>query len=115
MTWTRCDLLIAAALPELISALDDSAADIRRRAAEALGLVAQGQTAEVTSRLASRLAHMLAVGDETQEVKREAALSIARLATDGEGVVDALTGTSYSALHFVPPFMLPNTSNVELC
>ncbi len=92
----------------MISALDDSTDDIRRRAAEALGLVAQGQAADVTSRLASRLAHMLAADVETHEVKREAALSIARLATSGEGVVEALKGTCYSAYHFCLVVPAPN-------
>ena len=91
-----CPPLLAAGIPELTRALGDSNNDIRRRAAEALGLVAQGQAAEVTGRLVSRLAQVLAVDDESQEVKREAALSIARLATDAEGVVDALKGTHCS-------------------
>ena len=84
-----------AGLPELTDALEDQNDDIRRRAAEALGLVAQGQTKEVIRPLASRLAHMLVIDDETQEVKREASLSLARLATDAEGVVDALKGARY--------------------
>ena len=69
--------------------------DLRRRAAEALGLAGQGAGAPGRAGLAGRLAALLATDPEA-EVRREAALSLGRLATDGAGVVEALAGASPS-------------------
>ena len=79
-----------AALPELLACLEESGMDERRRAAEALGTVGQGLEPGAATRLAARLAALLA-DDAEGEVRREAALSLARLGRDGDGVVQALS------------------------
>ena len=77
------------ALPELLAHLSDEVEDVRRRAAEAIGLAGQAAGDDVAYELATRLAVLLEE-DGSAEVRREAAFSLGRLASDGEGVVDAL-------------------------
>ena len=52
----------------------------------------QAAGAEQAAGLAARLAGLLAAGEHT-DVRREAALALARLGSEGEGVVDALQAT----------------------
>ena len=69
----------AGAIPELTGALGDEDDDVRRRAAEALGLVGQNcqaggmpWAASEAAVLAGRLAACLGAADETSDVRREA-------------------------------------------
>lgn len=64
--------------------------DLVPTAAEALGSVGQRLPQPEVAALAGRLGALLAADDETPDVRREAALSLARLASDGEGVIAAL-------------------------
>ena len=84
------------ALPELLTHLSDEVEDVRRRAAEAIGLAGQAAGDDVAYGLATQLAVLLAQ-DGSAEVRREAAFSLGRLASDGEGVVDALRGACHTA------------------
>jgi HEAT repeat protein len=56
---------------------------------QAVGLAGQGSEDAVAYQLATKLAVVLAT-DSSAEVRREAAFSLGRLASDGEGVVEAL-------------------------
>ena len=96
----------AAALPTLLAAMDDPHVDPRRRATEALGTVGSGCGAEGQADLCVALAGMLA--DREQEVRRNAAYSLARLGpavqagTPAEStVVDALRLGMDDPYHYV--------------
>eukprot|EP01043_Picozoa_sp_COSAG02_P013991 COSAG02_NODE_568_length_20207_cov_50.273374_1_plen_106_part_00 len=56
---------------------------------QAIGLAGQGSEGAVAYQLATKLAVLLAA-DRSAEVQREAAFSLGRLASDGDGVVEAL-------------------------
>jgi HEAT repeat protein len=96
----------AAAIPALLAALGDHNDEPRRKAAEALGTVAQG--ARGGGEVGAALASLLAL-DESAEVRRNAALSLARLAGGpalrGSAVeVAALSGGMADANLFVRGF-----------
>ncbi len=74
-------LAAAEAVPELVHRLRDEAEDPRRRAAEALGTSGQGST-----EIAGPLGEVLP-SDPSGEVRRNAALSLARLGPNAAAAV----------------------------
>jgi hypothetical protein len=82
------------AAPKIMEALADAENDPRRRAAEALGTAGQ-RLDGLDSLLGERLA-----GDESGEVRRNAALSLARLGPKAAGAIPALEKGLYDANHY---------------
>jgi hypothetical protein len=91
-------LAAAAAVPDMVGALQDEAEDARRRAAEALGTAGQS-AADVSGPLAEALS-----GDASGEVRRNAALSLARLGPRAAGAVPALAEGMRDENHYVRGF-----------
>lgn len=91
-------LSAAAAVPSVIDALQDEAEDARRRAAEALGTAGQ-EAADVGEPLAHALSN-----DASAEVRRNAALSLARLGPRAAAAVPALAQGMTDENHYVRGF-----------
>jgi hypothetical protein len=94
------------AVPDLVGMLADEAEDPRRRAAEALGTVGQGSGA-----VAGPLGRLLE-RDESGEVRRNAALSLARLGPAAAEAVPALVGGMTDENHYVRGFSVYALSRI---
>ena len=88
-------LSAAASVPALLKGLEDPDEDPRRRAAEALGTAGQSHID-----LGAPLAEMLR-SDPSGEVRRTAALSVARLGTKAAAAVPALSEAMMDENHYV--------------
>ena len=88
-----------AATPDLSAALADPEEDPRRRAAEALGTAGQNQAEALAAPLAQALQQ-----DPSGEVRRNAALSLARLAPQTPAAVPALERGMRDQNHYVRGF-----------
>ena len=96
----------ADAVPHLIDRLEDDAEDPRRRAAEALGTAGQG-----SSHLAGPLGELLR-NDPSGEVRRNAALSLARLGPNAAAAVPALAQGMMDDNHYVRGFSVYALSRI---
>ena len=89
----------AAATADLAAALGDDEENPRRRAAEALGTAGQGQSEALVAPLAQALDQ-----DQSGEVRRNAALSLARLTPKAPEVIPALERGMSDDNHYVRGF-----------
>jgi HEAT repeat protein len=99
-------LAAAAAVPDLVAMLSDLEEDPRRRAAEALGTAGQG-LAEIAEPLGRTLA-----SDASGEVRRNAALSLARLGPGAASAVPALAKGMMDENHYVRGFSVYALSRI---
>lgn len=99
-------LSAAEATSHLVDGLRDEAEDPRRRAAEALGTAGQ-TSASLAGPLGSALAE-----DPSAEVRRNAALSLARLGPRAEAAVPALTRGMTDENHYVRGFSVYALSRI---
>jgi hypothetical protein len=99
-------LAAAEALPALAGLLQDEAEDPRRRAAEALGTIGQGSTG-----IAAALGAVLQ-RDPSGEVRRNAALSLARLGPKAAGAEPALAQGMTDENHYVRGFSVYALSRI---
>ncbi len=99
-------LAAADAVPDLTGRLDDEVEDPRRRAAEALGTAGQ-QSAQAAGSLGEALA-----SDPSGEVRRNAALSLARLGPRAAAAVPALARGMMDENHYVRGFSVYALSRI---
>jgi HEAT repeat protein len=99
-------LAAAGAVPDLIGGLRDEADDPRRRAAEALGTAGQASL-EIAEPLGNALQE-----DPSAEVRRNAALSLARLGPQAAEAVPALAQGMMDENHYVRGFSVYALSRI---
>lgn len=105
-------LAAADAIPEIVDRLQDDAEDPRRRAAEALGTIGQAGGRPVgLPEVAAPLAAVLQ-RDPSGEVRRTAALSLARLGPNAAGAEPALAQGVTDENHYVRGFSVYALSRI---
>jgi HEAT repeat protein len=107
-------LAAAAATTDLVQGLGDAEEDPRRRAAEALGTAGQAEgapRAPWSGDLVAALGRRLDV-DTSGEVRRNAALSLARLGPRAAGAVPALVRAMMDENHYVRGFSVYALSRI---